>query len=165
MTQAQRRVFLIKALLEEQSQYRDMPVPAGESEQRRLLRSLMNIRPPRPIGEDLLAVQDEYLRTEAAARGVTDIADLTPAEPGLYLWQGDITTLRCGAIVNAANSGLTGCYIPCHGCIDNAIHTFAGMRLRLKCAELVGGRGMRSPPGGPSSPPPTICPATIFCTP
>ncbi len=147
MTQAQRRVFLIKALLEEQSQYRDMPVPAGESEQRRLLRSLMNIRPPRPIGEDLLAVQDEYLRTEAAARGVTDIADLTPAEPGLYLWQGDITTLRCGAIVNAANSGLTGCYIPCHGCIDNAIHTFAGMRLRLKCAELVGRQGHEEPAG------------------
>lgn len=71
-------------------------------------------------------MQDEYLQGETAAKGITDIADLTPIQPGLYLWQGDITTLKCDAIVNAANSGMTGCYIPNHRCIDNAIHTYAG---------------------------------------
>ena len=76
-------------------------------------------------------MQDEYLQGETAAKGITDIADLTPIQPGLYLWQGDITTLKCDAIVNAANSGMTGCYIPNHRCIDNAIHTYAGVELRL----------------------------------
>ena len=147
MDQRNRRVFLIKYLLEEQPQYRDIPVPAGEADQRRLLRSLMNVRPPRPVGADFLAVQDEYLRAEAACKGVTDVAALTPVEPGIYLWQGDITTLKCGAIVNAANSGLTGCYVPCHGCIDNAIHTFAGVELRLACAELLERQGHEEPTG------------------
>ena len=76
-------------------------------------------------------MQDEYLQGETAAKGITDIADLTPIQPGLYLWQGDITTLKCDAIGNAANSGMTGCYIPNHRCIDNAIHTYAGVELRL----------------------------------
>lgn len=82
-------------------------------------------------------MQDAYLQGETAAKVITDIADLTPIQPGLYLWQGDITTLKCDAIVNAANSGMTGCYIPNHRCIDNAIHTFAGVELRLACAELM----------------------------
>lgn len=76
-------------------------------------------------------MQDEYLQGETAAKGITDIADLTPIQPRLYLWQGDITTLKCDAIGNAANSGMTGCYIPNHRCIDNAIHTYAGVELRL----------------------------------
>ena len=76
-------------------------------------------------------MQDEYLQGETAAKGITDIADLTLIQPGLYLWQGDITTLKCDAIVNAVNSGMTGCYIPNHRCIDNAIHTYAGVELRL----------------------------------
>ena len=126
MTQQERRIYLIGELLKEQPQYRDIEIPKNEQEQKRLLRSLMNVRPPYPIGEDFLTVQDAYLQEETARKGVTDIADLTPVEPGIYLWQGDITTLKCGAIVNAANSGMTGCYSPCHGCIDNAIHTFAG---------------------------------------
>ena len=82
-------------------------------------------------------MQDAYLQGETAAKVITDIADLTPIQPGLYLWQGDITTLKCDAIANAANSGMTGCYIPNHRCIDNAIHTFAGVELRLACAELM----------------------------
>ena len=84
---------------------------------------------------------------EIAEKGITDLADLTPAEPGIYLWQGDITTLRCDAIVNAANSGLTGCYVPCHGCIDNAIHTCAGIQLRQKCAEIMARQGHDEPTG------------------
>ena len=92
-------------------------------------------------------MQDAYLQGETAAKVITDIADLTPIQPGLYLWQGDITTLKCDAIVNAANSGMTGCYIPNHRCIDNAIHTFAGVELRLACAELMEQQGYPEPTG------------------
>ncbi len=147
MNQTERRIFLIRFLLHEDPQYRDLQIPSGEAGQKTLLRSLLNIRPPRPIGEDFLAVQDEYLREETAQKGITDIAGLTPVEPGIYLWQGDITTLKCGAIVNAANSGMTGCYVPCHGCIDNAIHTYAGVQLRLACAELMEKQGHEEPAG------------------
>lgn len=121
MTQAERRIYLIQGLLAEQPQYRELSVPADTAGQKRLLRSLMNVRLPRPISANFLAAQDEYLREELKHKGVTDFADLTPISKGIYLWQGDITTLRCDTIVNAANSGMTGCYVPCHGCIDNAI--------------------------------------------
>ncbi len=147
MTQQERRIYLIGELLKEQPQYRDIEISKNEQEQKRLLRSLMNVRPPRPIGEDFLTAQDTYLQEETARKGVTDISDLTPVESGIYLWQGDITTLKCGAIVNAANSGMTGCYSPCHGCIDNAIHTFAGVQLRQKCAEIMARQGHGEPTG------------------
>ena len=147
MTQKEKREFLIQKLMDEQPRYRDMQIPSGEAEQKTLLRSLMNVRSPLPAGEDFLAVQDAYLREETARKGVTDIADLAPMEPGIYLWQGDITTLKCGAIVNAANSGMTGCYVPCHGCIDNVIHTYAGVQLRLACAEIMETQGHEEPTG------------------
>lgn len=147
MTQTERRVFLIQALLDEQPQYQSIAVPKTAEEQKVLLRSLLNIRPPKPIGDDFLAVQDAYLQAEIAAKGITDIADLSPVKDGLYLWQGDITTLRCGAIVNAANSGMTGCYAPCHACIDNCIHTFSGVQLRLACAGLIAAQGHAEPTG------------------
>lgn len=137
MTQSQRREFLIHYLLHERQEYTGVSLPTGEEEQRRLLRSLMNLRPPAPISGEFLRVQDEYLRERLKERGVTKIGDLVPVRPGLYLWHGDITTLGVDAIVNAANSGMTGCYVPCHSCIDNAIHTFAGVQLRLACAELM----------------------------
>jgi len=141
MTQTERRITLTKGLLSEQSQYRKMPIPHNEAEQRRLLRSLMNVRIPQRIGDDFLAMQDEYLREELARKGITDIANLAPIADGMYLWQGDITTLRCDAIVNAANSGMTGCYVPCHRCIDNCIHTYAGIQLRLECAAIMREQG------------------------
>ena len=147
MNQSERRLFLIQSLLKENPDYRDMRIPADANSQRQLLRGLLNIRAPRPIGTDFLKMQDEYLQTETAAKGVTDVADLTPLQPGLYLWQGDITTLQCDAIVNAANSGMTGCYCPNHGCIDNAIHTYAGVQLRLACAELMEQQGYPEPTG------------------
>ena len=147
MTQAERRILLIQKLLDEQPQYQGAPIPRDETEQKNLLRSLMNIRAPKSIGSEFLSVQDEYLREEIAAKGVTDLADLTPISEGLYLWRGDITTLRCGAIVNAANSGMTGCYQPCHNCNDNCIHTYAGIQLRLKCAELMAEQGYDEPTG------------------
>ena len=147
MTQREKREFLIQKLIDEQSRYRELRIPSDEAEQKTLLRSLMNVRPPHPIGEDFLAVQDAYLWEETAWKGITDIADLTPLEPGIYLWQGDITALKCGAIVNAANSGMTGCYAPCHGCIDNAIHTYAGVQLRSACAKLMEKQGHEEPTG------------------
>ena len=147
MNQRERRQFLIQSLLRERPQYRKMEIPADEDEQRQLLRGLMNVRAPQRIGADFLQVQDDYLKDETAAKGITDLADLTPVQPGLYLWQGDITTLKCDAIVNAANSGMTGCYVPNHRCIDNAIHTFAGVELRLACAELMKRQGYPEPTG------------------
>lgn len=148
MTQADRRIYLIKELLAEQPRYRELSVPANPAEQKRLLRSLMNVRIPKRTGKDFLAVQDEYLQEELAQKGVTDFADLTPIADGLYLRQGDITTLRCDAIVNAANSGMTGCYVPCHGCIDNCIHTYAGVQLRQECASIMREQGREEEPGG-----------------
>ena len=147
MNQSEKRLFLIQSLLKEKTEYRDMGIPADTNSQRQLLRGLMNIRAPQCIGADFLKTQDEYLQGETAAKGITDVTDLTPIQPGLYLWQGDITTLKCDAIVNAANSGMTGCYIPNHRCIDNAIHTFAGMELRLACEELMEKQGHSEPAG------------------
>ena len=147
MTQAQRRLFLIQALLQENPAYRDMGIPTDTNSQRQLLRGLMNLRAPQHTEADFLKMQDAYLQGETAAKGITDVADLTPVQSGLYLWQGDITTLQCDAIVNAANSGMTGCYIPNHRCIDNAIHTFAGVELRLACAELMEQQGYPEPTG------------------
>ena len=147
MHQSEKRQFLIRSLLKECPEYRDMGIPADTNSQRQLLRGLMNIRAPRRTDAAFLKTQDEYLQGETAAKGITDIADLAPIQPGLYLWQGDITTLRCDAIVNAANAGMTGCYIPNHRCIDNAIHTYAGVELRLACAELMEQQGYPEPTG------------------
>lgn len=147
MTQAERRLFLIQSLLKEKPEYRNMSIPDSANAQRQLLRALMNVRMPAPINRDFLDVQDEYLQAEIAAKGITDVDELSPVKPGLYIWQGDITTLRCDVIVNAANSGMTGCYAPNHGCIDNAIHTYAGIELRLACAEIMAKQGQAEPTG------------------
>jgi O-acetyl-ADP-ribose deacetylase (regulator of RNase III) len=147
MTQNERRRLLIGALLDEQPRYSSISVPQAEDEQKNLLRSLMNVRPASPVSEEILRVQDEYLREENRNRGEVALSDLTPAEPGIYLWRGDITTLRVGAIVNAANSGMTGCYQPCHSCIDNCIHTYAGMQLRLFCDDIMQKQGYPEPTG------------------
>lgn len=146
MNQSERRRFLIQALLDERGEG-SFRIPDNSVEQKQLLRSLMNVRLPQAADAAFLRVQDEYLREEIAAKGITDIRDLTPLEDGIYLWQGDITTLRCGAIVNAANSGMTGCYVPCHRCIDNAIHTFAGVQLRHTCGRMMKEQGFDEPTG------------------
>lgn len=141
MTQAQRRTYLIAALCKEQTQYQEMKIPADGQQQKQLLRALLNVRPPLPADKEFLKVQDAYLQQETQRKGITDWTDLAPVQKGIYLWRGDITTLRCGAIVNAANSRMLGCFVPCHGCIDNAIHTFAGVQLRLACAQLMNRQG------------------------
>ncbi len=147
MTQDERRDFLIGRLLAERPDARRTDLPRDTGERKKLLRALVNVRAPAPIGEDFLAAEDEYLRRETAAKGVTTLAELSPIEPGIYLWQGDITALAADAIVNAANSGMTGCYVPGHNCIDNCIHTFAGVRLRLECARLMAEQGHPEPTG------------------
>lgn len=147
MTQSERRIFLIQKLLQEDMRYRDLEIPAEEVQQKQLLRGLMNIRPPRRISQDFLSVQDAYLKEETAAKGITELEGLEPVSDGLYLWQGDITTLRCDAIVNAANSGITGCYVPNHRCIDNCIHSFSGIQLRMDCAEIMQKQGHDEPAG------------------
>ncbi|HJG82244.1 UNVERIFIED_ORG: appr-1-p processing enzyme family domain-containing protein [Lacrimispora saccharolytica] len=140
ITQGQRLDFLIRCLLNENEEYKNIEIPAGQPDKRRLLRSLMNVRPPVPASEEFLKVQDAYLQERLAERGVTEPENLTPVQPGIYLWQGDITTLAADAIVNAANSRMLGCFVPCHGCIDNAIHTYAGTQLRMECARIMAGQ-------------------------
>ena len=146
MDQTQRRQYLLRALLQERGQ-EDRPLPVGAEDQKRLLRALMHVRAPAPLSRDFFTVQDAYLREAIAEKGITRPADLTPVDGDLYLWQGDITTLACDAIVNAANSGMTGCYRPNHSCIDNCIHTFSGIQLRLKCAEIMEAQGHEEPTG------------------
>ena len=141
MTQDQRLNVLLHCLLAERKEYEDIPMPDSLPEKRRLLRSLMNVRPPIPAREDFLRMQDAYLKERLAERGVTRLKDLTPVRPGLYLWQGDITTLKCDAIVNACNSQMLGCFSPMHACIDNFIHTYAGIELRLKMHEIMTKQG------------------------
>ena len=102
MTQDDRRKYLIAELLKEQPEYSNISVPISKTEEKQLLRALFNVRLPLPIGDDFLRVQDEYLQEEIAQKGITSIDDLEPVKPDIYLWQGDITTLKCDAIVNAA---------------------------------------------------------------
>ena len=127
MNQNERRLFLIRSLLNERLEYRDWRIPQDVSDQKLLLRGLLNVRPAQVCNPEFLRVQDAYLRQATAEKGITDCSALSPVQPGLYLWQGDITTLKCDAIVNAANSGMTGCYAPNHDCIDNAIHTISAL--------------------------------------
>ena len=141
MTQEERRIYLINSLLGEKEEYKDITLPDDEKDQKALLRALFNVRMPLAIDDSFLRVQDEYLQEEIAQKGITSIDDLEPIKPDIYLWQGDITTLKCDAIVNAANSQMLGCFCPNHGCIDNAIHTFSGVQLRLKCAEIMKNQG------------------------
>ena len=147
MTHEEKRIYLIKSLLAEQPQYADMEIPKTASKQKQLLRSLFNVRKSKEATSQFLSVQDEYLQEVLYEKGITDISSLTPNAEGLYLWKGDITTLRCDAIVNAANSQMLGCFCPCHGCIDNAIHTFAGVQLRFACNELMKQQGFLEPIG------------------
>lgn len=145
MEQEDRIKYLTAYMLEESRL--GIGVPAGEYARRDLLRALFNVRAPEAASGDFLRVQDEYLAEELKVRGVTDIATLAPVAPDIYLWKGDITTLRCDAIVNAANAQLLGCFCPNHGCIDNAIHTYAGVQLRLECARIMQAQGHAEPVG------------------
>ena len=149
MNQEERRIYLIRKMQREMPQYADIPIPEEEMQQRRLLRSLFNLRPPYPASEDFLNVQDAYLSEVIRERGIVEAADLpsVKASPRISLWQGDITTLHCDAIVNAANSALLGCWQPCHSCIDNIIHSLSGVQLRIRCNEIMQEQGHEEPTG------------------
>jgi O-acetyl-ADP-ribose deacetylase (regulator of RNase III) len=149
MTQNERIKYLIDTLLTESPRCKDISIPKGPDEQWRLLRSLMNVRPAAPISDDFLKIQDEYLTERIADRGIVDAHTLpaTALDPLLAIWKGDITTLRIDAIVNAANSRMEGCWQPCHACIDNCIHTFSGVQLRMRCHELMTEQGYEEPTG------------------
>ena len=147
MTHEEKRVYLIKTLLAEQPRYRNIEIPADEQGQKDLLRTLMNVRMPALVSDEYIAIESEYLKEETAAKGIARLADLTQVEEGIYLRQGDITTLECDAIVNAANSQMLGCFQPLHNCIDNCIHTYAGLRLRNCCNELMRKQGREEPTG------------------
>lgn len=149
MNQQERCLWLIKALLKEMPQYADTPIPALPDGRWRLLRSLINVRPPMSVSVEFLKMQDDFLREMTAMKGIVDAADLpaSSSDERLVLWQGDITRLKCDAIVNAANSQMLGCFSPCHGCIDNIIHTMSGVQLRLSCHEIMQAQGHEEPTG------------------
>ena len=151
MNRSEQSQYLNQILLTEMPQYREQTksFPADDTSQRRLLRSLMNVRPPMPLDSKFLEVQDALLSAEAEAKGVVDCSSLpvTAVDPRLVLWQGDITRLKADAIVNAANYALLGCFVPCHGCIDNAIHSAAGLQLRDECNQLMLAQGRPEPNG------------------
>lgn len=147
MDQKERRDYLIKNLIREQKRFHGMEIARNENDARRQLRSLMNVRMAAPITKEFEEVQDAYLQEVNAGRGIVALSDLQETEPGIYLWQGDITRLAVDGIVNAANSGMTGCYQPCHNCIDNCIHTYAGIQLRNFCQELMDAQGHEEPTG------------------
>ena len=142
---------LNEMLLSEQPAYRAQATQVEKTQeaQRELLRALMNVRPPHPLSEEFLRMQDALLSAEREARGVVDVMTLpaVPSDARIVLWQGDITRLNADAIVNAANSALLGCFIPCHRCIDNAIHSAAGLQLRAACEELMKRQGHPEPTG------------------
>lgn len=145
MNQAERRIWLIDALLNERPDGRGVAVPARASEQRDLLRALMNVRPPEALATEVLDIQDAYLQQRLVERGGATDAGTLPYCNRIAVWRGDITLLKADAIVNAANSQMLGCFVPGHHCIDNAIHTYAGMQLRLICAGLMCKQGHEEP--------------------
>ena len=142
MNRLERIKFLIKILLEEMPEYREYEknFPNTVKSQRYFLRSLMNLRNYAPLSEDFLREQDILLQEETREKGIVNLENLpTVAEISknrIIIWQGDITRIATDAIVNAANSSLLGCFVPCHGCIDNAIHSAAGLQLRIACANI-----------------------------
>ncbi len=147
-TQDDRRRWLIDSLLAKLASDERVEVPSSRDGQRALLRALLNVRPPKAVSTEFIAVQDAYLHERCLEKGITRLEDLVPLQPHLYVWRGDITTLATDGIVNAANSQMLGCFVPNHGCIDNAIHTFAGVQLRLACAEQMAAQGHGERTGG-----------------
>ena len=135
ITQNERLERLVEEFKKDSVRYRDLEVPRDVEGRRQILRSLMNIRMPGPMPEEVMKLQDEYLAGRAEEKGIVHLSDIPEIRDGLSIWQGDITRLDVDAIVNAANSQMLGCFIPMHNCIDNCIHTYAGIRLRAECDQ------------------------------
>lgn len=155
MSQEERMDYLINALCEEKPEYQNLKTE--KEERRRILRSLMNVRMPKSASLEFLQVQDDFLKQEAALKGIVTLDDI-PTIAKQYnalggdadrisIWQGDITRLGVDGIVNAANAQMLGCFYPCHGCIDNAIHSSAGIELREECFRIMTVQGYEEPTG------------------
>lgn len=151
--QEERLDYLLHEFKKDSGRYRDLETGKDYGEKRMLLRSLMNIRMPGKMNENVVKVQDEFLTEEAREKGIVELTDIPtaaeqygsshPYADKISVWQGDITRLRAGAIVNAANSQMLGCFVPCHKCIDNAIHSAAGIELREACSHYMKRRRMQ----------------------
>lgn len=140
MTKEQLVDKLLDYFIHEDKRFLNYKIPTDYNEKRIFLRGIINLRLPLPIKEDLLKLEDELLQLELHEKKITDVKDIKTLEGKLAIWLGDITTLKIDAIVNACNSTLLGCFTPNHSCIDNAIHTYAGIRLRLACNEIMKGK-------------------------
>lgn len=149
MTQEERRIWLIRELQKQMPEFAGYRIPAAKEDQWRLLRALFNVRPPMPASDAFLAVEGAFLRKMTEEKGITDCRTLTPcaSDRRLFLWRGDITTLKVDAITNAANSALLGCFLPNHSCIDNIEHTMAGVEMRWACHEQMQAQGHAEPTG------------------
>ncbi|MBO4702923.1 MAG: protein-ADP-ribose hydrolase [Lachnospiraceae bacterium] len=135
ITQEQRLDFLVEEFKADSNEYKNLETPKDTEGKRRILRSLMNIRMPKEMAEEVVKVQDEYLKERATDKGIVELSEIPDIREGISIWQGDITRLAVDAIVNAANSQMLGCFVPMHTCIDNCIHTFAGIQLREECSR------------------------------
>ena len=149
--------YLIEYLLRENPDYSAMEIPETEQEKRDLFRALCNVREPKPVSEEFLRLQNEELQAQLQEKGIVELVDIegvcrgekffAPTGKQLFLWQGDITRLRVDAIVNAANAQMLGCFYPLHKCIDNAIHSAAGVQLREECHQMMLQQGHEEPTG------------------
>ena len=135
MTQNERLDYLVEEFKTDSVRYKDLTTPSDTEGKRQLLRSLMNIRMPGEMDERVLEIQDDYLQERIRENGIVELSDIPEIRNGISIWQGDITRLKVDAIVNAANSQMLGCFVPMHTCIDNCIHTFAGIQLRAECSR------------------------------
>ena len=153
MDQKQRLDYLVEKFKEDSAEYSGLAVPDSEPEKRRILRSLMNIRMPHYLADEVLEVQDAFLKEDAREKGIVTLDQIPTVKDScnsrdvlaekISIWQGDITRLQVGAVVNAANSRMLGCFVPCHRCIDNAIHSAAGVELRAECSRQMNQKRIR----------------------
>jgi O-acetyl-ADP-ribose deacetylase (regulator of RNase III) len=141
--------FILSFLVEERTEYSKLNIPSNLVGKRQLMRSLLNVRPVREVSKDFLKAQDDELKKQVHEKGIIEVTQCltSPIDNRLGLWQGDITRLQADAIVNAANSQMLGCFLPLHSCIDNAIHSAAGIQLRLECNEIMKTQGYHEPTG------------------
>ncbi len=132
-TQEERLNYLLEEFKTDSDQYKNIDIPENINDKQDLLRSFMNIRMPKKMPDEVIKVQDEYLSDCVNEKGIVKLSEIPVTKNNLSIWQGDITRLEADAIVNAANSQMLGCFVPMHTCIDNQIHTFAGIQLREEC--------------------------------
>ena len=145
--QQERLAYLLYEMQQDMKEYQGTEIPEDYDNRKKTLRGFMNMRMPKPVSEEVLHIWDEFLQEEVKERGIVELRDIPtikrkygsihPFGEKLSVWKGDITRLKVGAIVNAANSQLLGCFIPCHNCIDHVIHSASGIQLREECYSIM----------------------------